>query len=276
MSNVDQALLDSSWLSVRDEVTRQPGVRYAFFAGSLVEGFGNSTSDVDLIVVVDDLADLDLDGDRRDEAQHQFEWSQGVITLRLAADANIDVEYRSTAFMQSIFDEVELLDPSAGSATVLDVKAFQLLNQIRVGIATPGFEAQLRKVSDSVPWPRVTAQMHRFFELMYVAHADDAIGAIKAGDWGTALLASELVLGSAVDALTAAFGHTNPKVKWRFRKLAQLGLPDVATDYASALAWGGEGSDAALAAAKRRLRVAQRFVITATEQMAGRRESVDG
>jgi hypothetical protein len=97
----------------------------------------------------------------------------------------------------------------------------------------------------------------------YAGHAEDAAGAIQAEDAATALLTSRRALGSAMDCLIAALGHTNSKEKWRYRKLADLGRDDLIERCLRLECDADTSPQAILAGARRRLVAAQGLVTEA-------------
>lgn len=260
MTDWTPEMKDAAWDSVSEEVGRQPGLVAAFFAGSLVEGFGNPTSDADLLVLVEDMDALDLDADAPGDAPRQFSYGDIRIAVRPGAGVAVDVEYRSLGRLRDLIDGLRTVDTVQGSPYVLDGAHFQFLHQLRVGDAVEPYGDAVEKLRAEVPWPVVAVQLFRMAEGYYTQYAEDAIGAIRGNDWGAALLTSYDALGSAVDAFTAAHGHTNTKPKWRFRKLEALGRPDVVEKYRSAC--GREITDTASAIdlAKARLRLAQQLL----------------
>jgi hypothetical protein len=251
-------------LRVRHEIQRRAvgtGTAYAFLTGSLVEGFGNANSDIDLIVVgaAPDPSAPAGAVDRR------FDFGDVVVELSHVGEERIDVESWPR-------DRVERLVAAAhglrdGGAGGLDQYAFKLLHQLRVGIPVAGHRA-MEELRFSIPWDDVAERLRRIAEAAYVGHAEDAAGAVKSGDAATAMVTSRSALGCAVDCLVAAHGHTNPQPKWRYRKLAALGLDGTVARCLAAEC--DAGVDGLLAGSKRRLLLAQELVAEAGQYAASR------
>ncbi|MFF4806038.1 nucleotidyltransferase domain-containing protein [Streptomyces sp. NPDC001351] len=200
------------------------GVRTAFVGGSLVEGFGNATSDVDLLVLVDeDVAPESLPLDRSNDfvifGDHRI-WVSEIRGQRL------DIEFRRIEDFEQV--KRRLVDPSAPKD--FNRGWLEFFHHLRIGIPVVRPE-EFEGARDGFPWPVLGRVLVEHFEYDANSSLDDAAGAITAQDTGTALLASRATLGAAVEALLASVGSTNPRVKWRFRKLRQFRQLDLLDRY---------------------------------------------
>lgn len=99
------------------------------------------------------------------------------------------------------------------------------------------------------------------------SQAEDAAGAIMAGDHRTAFLASSGALGAAVDALTAVLGSSKSKSKSCFRKLESLHEYEVLHRYWELSTEPDSSRAAVLERSKKRLLAAQDLLMRVGETL---------
>lgn len=192
-----------------------PDKLFAFISGSLVEGFGNASSDLDVFIVTkDDSRDLPAQG-----SATRFRFEDYAIDVDFQDRRRIDTEvWQLSKIMNAVSSIANCGLDTWVAASTLDEKVIDLAHRIRIGVPVAGDE-EFAATKSGFDWERLRRILcHRFLN-DYNAQAEDAAGAIKANDFGSALIMSRIVLGSALDALLAAHGMTNPKPKWRYRKL---------------------------------------------------------
>jgi hypothetical protein len=241
----------------RQVCDRYRNVDIAFISGSLVEGFGNETSDLDVFV----LSDTAIGS----IAAPALAADLGAFTVDIdfACDIRTDTEIWTVDAVADIAAQIDGCDPMDWRATMrLDKAGLELAHRVRVGeplIAADRF-ARLGALFD---WRRLGAVLAQRFLQDYSESTEDAVGAVKAGDAGAGLLNSRLALGAAADALCAVRGATNGKAKWRLHRLAATS-PEVTDGYLGAeLDCSTEPADL-LRTARNRLRVASDLADTAT------------
>lgn len=249
------------------ELGRQVAAYYspivcAFVSGSLIEGIGNARSDLDVFVVTPH-GDVESAVDAV-----PFTFGEARIDISYAEDIRVDTEVwtiHSIRVAAKQLREVPLDDRAA--MTSMDERRLQLAHRIRIGVPTVHDE-MFRSIQGLFDYARLAFVLCNRFLADYLNDAEDAAGAIGAGDGGTALLTSRAALGSVVDAYLAAHGETNAKPKWRVPKLRRHGDDALLTSYLSHEAQTGIDDDALLGAAKRRLRAANQLAQRTREKIA--------
>jgi hypothetical protein len=239
---------------------RYRNVDIAFISGSLVEGFGNETSDLDVFVLSDTV--IEPVGD----AALSADLGAFAVDIDFAGDIRTDTEIWTVDMVADIAARIGACDPLEWQATMrLDKAGLELAHRIRVGeplVAADRF-AQLRELFG---WGHVGAVLAQRFLQDYNESAEDAVGAVKAADAGAGLLNSRLALGAAADALCAVRGATNGKAKWRLHRLTAT-APEIVDTYLQAeLDRSAEQADL-LRTARQRLRVASDLAGTATSAL---------
>ncbi|SEP48345.1 hypothetical protein [Amycolatopsis saalfeldensis] len=238
----------------------------AFVGGSLIDGLGNSTSDIDVIVLSGDpLNESDLACTVHDEWVSAGDFDVLVSSL---GGRRTDVEIRQVAQIEGIATKLRT-DSGRLVDFYLETDILQLLHSMRIGVPIAGAE-RFTQLRNGFPWENLSWHLLSRAEAEAAAAVEDAVGALDAGDHGTALLASRTAWQAAVDALLVAAGETNPKSKWRVRKIERSGIPGLMDDY---LQWETDPDSsptALLSRARARLYRAQDLLLSAQSEKSGR------
>ncbi|MCP3102416.1 hypothetical protein LZ198_26440 [Myxococcus sp. K15C18031901] len=180
-----------------------------FVCGSLVEGLGNETSDIDLYLVTSrtDITFTSL----RDVA---FAVGPIVCDVRV-------LDGEALERLLSAFEQWERQPRQPRAATGLTEDDRKLLHRLRTGKALHGDE-ELARYQARVP-PSHLAR-HKLDWARYQANTlqIDLAGLNGVSDWVSMLFVAQELLGHAVDGLLAGHGFTNPTRKWRARLLEAL------------------------------------------------------
>jgi hypothetical protein len=199
-----------------------------YLAGSLVRGWGNPSSDIDVYVVVPRPWTGQPDG------LGTVSVAPGAVPVRgFTADGRRwDVEFWTDEQVDALLELVSWESFEAGRArgdalTLHEVAFMQRLGYARV-VRGAGWLA--RRV-DQFDGSAVRAMIgsRALYELDLFT--DDAVGMLAAGDVDSAVLAARCAFGHAVEALLASHGEFNEQPKWRARRMrdvapAELGFAD--------------------------------------------------
>jgi hypothetical protein len=190
----------------------QPAIA-AFLTGSIPAGLANTTSDIDVKVIVD------AEPDRAHRVLTYFE-----------GPAIVDVELTTIDELGSLVDA--LTGPGVTSATAQGdggrvIRAVSEIGRFLSGeplVASDRVDALLARASHDVARRNVA----RAFAVVGIGPARDLAGAVEVGDWATALLASTTLLMHALDAVLGAVGDFYISPKFVFRRLLRAdALPGV-------------------------------------------------
>jgi hypothetical protein len=228
MSTVRARNIPSSLIKIGENAAiRYPDAITVFLSGSLLEGFGNPSSDLDVFVVHSDRSyDLPKEG-------QSIHLGGALVNVDYSDCIRVDTEHW---VKQDIIDVASALsNPMKSELEVFNgppMHSFELAHSIRMGHPISGADA-FRRLFNMFDWDSVCSRLCKSFLATYDDAADDAAGAIEACDAGTALVTSRVAVGAAVDAYLAARGMTNSKPKWRFAKINMLPEREVLADYLS-------------------------------------------
>jgi predicted nucleotidyltransferase len=180
-----------------------------FVCGSVVEGFGNEKSDLDLLLI---------------SARENLPLTSRDATLLMMGRCAIDLRVIRRAAAEELLKRfVDWVDeprqPRSAMAFTHDERLF--LHRLRSGEALAGTE-DFRQLQNKV---RLTdLSRHRLDCAQYMATRIqvDLAGLRGAGDQYSVLFAAQELLGHTVDALLAGYNYSNPHLKWRVRQLSEL------------------------------------------------------
>ncbi|WP_371640720.1 hypothetical protein [Streptomyces virginiae] len=193
-------LLPPSWVCV-------------FEAGSLVRGWGNASSDVDLYVVSDEP--WTSDGASRHSVPLMPTDVLGEETF--VGGMRWDMRYWTLSQVEQVLAKVTW-DVFKQGTVELVLREVQLLDRLTFGAAAGGHEL----LSD---WrARVEASAFRSVLAaralnMADSRVEDAVGQLEAGDLDSAVLSARAAFQFTVDALLASVGECGPGEKWRARRV---------------------------------------------------------
>ncbi|MFC7793982.1 hypothetical protein [Streptomyces cinereoruber] len=187
-----------------------------YAAGSLVRGWGNATSDLDLYVVTEGPARPEGVEDFHPVALSPDRVPVAVPTL---GDRRGDVEYWSADQLGQLLAKVSWEAYREGrdvGATVSQVERDAL---VKLGHAValdgaPWLAERQRTLRESAFGRTIAARSLDLADTF----AEDALGQLGAGDAESALLTAKLAFGYAADALLAHHGEYGTTAKWRSKK----------------------------------------------------------
>jgi hypothetical protein len=187
-----------------------------FISGSVIEGYGNAESDLDLFVVYPEALP---------EVRAEYTATTNLTSLEYVGDWRLDIESWSRSQIIDAarrFRECSADLENWAECIQFTIAELDLAHRINIGIPLynePNF-VELRNEFDAQHFSEI---LRTRFIYYYGVSLEDATGAISSKQYGTALIATRKTLQFAVDALLAAHGETNAKDKWRFFKLEKLG-----------------------------------------------------
>lgn len=184
-----------------------------YLSGSLVEGFGNSTSDLDVMIV----SGLPLD-----DVQCTIRKDFGAIDMILGRNRRIDLEYVDISWFQRPLATIAGLDiPVDFVAERLDEREELFIHRLIKGKALLDNTAyrQLREMVQEKGFRRYMVKrcLHKID-----GAALDLDGLFRKGDGPDALMRLHDVMDLTVDSYRFRHGMTNPLPKWRIRSLSAI------------------------------------------------------
>lgn len=197
-------LLEEYIVKINEEYT-------VYICGSILEGFGNEKSDIDIYVLLDELPD-ELKQEGRIKKN-----KDNVIHNILFDNYRLDIEYWTIDKLRNLQkvlkhfeldgdtielseDEIDFIHRIKYAVPLINAELFELLKQ----------EIDFDKFNKSLLIKQIN---------LYQNSVEDIEGCLESSDFYTAIMTSKLALDRSIDSLLCSKGETNPRVKWRLRKL---------------------------------------------------------
>lgn len=195
-----------------------------FLSGSVIEGYGNAESDIDVFVIYP----TDIPSQRIDLA-----WDTNVISLEYIANRRVDIEHWAKQQAFSVAQRLQDCPPGLdhwSECVKVTQNDIEFAHSVRIGVPLRHKEhfEQLRAAFDYTHLSRILLTRYVYY---YGCALEDASGAIASKQHGAALITSRSTLQYAVDAFLAGKGETNTKDKWRFFKLEKVEDPILMEQY---------------------------------------------
>jgi hypothetical protein len=210
---------------------RQHGVRpddtvAIFISGSLARGWGNQTSDLDVLVISREPYE-GTGGER----SHVVLQPDTLGSEKIYADGRRwDIQYWSRDQVKQLLDKVSwesYEDPTMPWATV-STDEIGMLERLPYAVVVEGddwLEDVRRQLAKSAHRPVLVGMSLR----LAGNFVEDAAGQLESGDVHSAVLATRLAFGHTVDAVQASLGQFGSNwPKWRARRMALVNSPDLA------------------------------------------------
>ncbi|WP_130401878.1 hypothetical protein [Thalassococcus sp. S3] len=193
------------------------------WSGSLLEGFGNETSDIDVYVIADDIT-------HRPGVRSPFFDGADIVSANVVGKTRIDVNYMPSNAVNGAILALNSFDEFDDSRTKFDTEVLEFLHRMSFAVPLNVDEVPQRLRPSK-------AALSNYISATKLDNANsykaDSIGAARKGDLHTAILCERLRIRSLVDVLLAKNSETNTRFeKWRFAKLHRCGETQVYHDLA--------------------------------------------
>lgn len=182
-----------------------------FLSGSIIEGFGNKGSDLDVYIINrEDQHIIPNDIPFKEfpfGTEYTFLGHEILISVMLISENNL---IKHLGKVNSMLERKQI-----GS---LDKKSIELYHRVYNGVPLKG-ETIFREYSVLLNFHNFSQSLHDNRTSYSENRQEDAVGALESGDIYTAFISARISLETAVEALLYLKGETNPSDKWLFRKL---------------------------------------------------------
>jgi hypothetical protein len=199
---------------LRREIPLPAELTCVFLSGSLVSGFANVRSDLDIYVVGGETTPI------ADASLVVVPLSPPTImTLNLFHDdLRWDVEYWQNAQVDQVSERLAGLWDVEPGPDLLSDREIDFLYRLSVAQAVTGDEWLARKKEEVD-----TCRFGQFVALRHFNYADghmeDALGQLESGDTKSAVVTACLAFRHTTEGLLAYYGELAPSEKWRARKM---------------------------------------------------------
>jgi hypothetical protein len=186
------------------EIITAPG-DIVFVSGSLVEGFGNENSDLDLFLVR-------AEGERTEDPRL-------VLSTVGFEGSYVDYEVYNQANMAAISDRINRTDV-ADLRSVWEIPLDRIDLYYRTAVAEPAYNSEgLKLLQQRFDRETVARVLSVWTALRCVWKLQEARESLDAGYAQAALVSAQAAAGYAADSYLATQGEAYPNLKWRYEKI---------------------------------------------------------
>jgi len=211
-------LIEKALKCLQSAVVDFGGVSFSYLAGSLIEGYGNKTSDADVFVVAEEGVQFRSS----DTYGNVSTIIDGVHALNLIEEGiRYDFEAITLKQLREAVEIVNSFDIESEKHLVrMSSSKYDLLHRLRHSVGLMGIE-NYEQFRSGVNWEKF--QLYRVGCLLedYFNLKEDLQGALGSRDYGTAFFLARGLLSLILRAQAALVGCTNPSEKWTYRVLIQ-------------------------------------------------------
>ncbi|MBC1722338.1 hypothetical protein IA817_02575 [Listeria seeligeri] len=187
-----------------------------YAAGSLLEGFGNSKSDIDLFVVANDI-DVNSLCLEYPKANHNMS------CIRRKMVSIFNVSYEQIDFDIEVYEESYInqyiRDLNNGNATSHDSR-YDLLHRLKFGAPLMG-EEKFLKIKEKIDYDQFNVLPSISVSLYYPVKSRDVLGAYEEKAYDTSFYMALRLLEDCIGAYLAIQCETNPNSKWLMKKISR-------------------------------------------------------
>lgn len=186
-----------------------------YLAGSLMEGFGNSTSDIDVYVICNEIPSINID---KNISQSFLQTEQNLVRNVIHKGIRLDFEYWTWKDFNKAIKRLNNINFRTNDYIErLPEDEFDLIHRLKFGkpiVNLEMFNDIYNEISfDNLGRYRVAVENESCQGLL-----EDLQGAYLSKDYGSAFFLSRLFLDRTMTCFLAANGETNPNIKWLYRK----------------------------------------------------------
>jgi hypothetical protein len=203
------------------------GRRAVYLSGSLVRGWGNDTSDLDVYVITVHP----WRGERTASTPVSAEPGSVPVNAFYVGSRRLDVEYWIDSQVDSLLDSLSwaAFDSGKDGAEALTATETSFIQRLSYSQPLEGEEwIRRRRQQFDRSAVRTIVTNRALFELDHLT--EDAVGMRSNGDLDSAVLAARLAFDRAVDALLASHGEIEGQPKWRARRMRAVAPPGLSFD----------------------------------------------
>ncbi|MFJ6384879.1 hypothetical protein ACIQI7_33325 [Kitasatospora sp. NPDC092039] len=185
-----------------------------FQAGSIVRGWGNPSSDIDLFVITGEPWSGSLGG-----APIPFGADEFRAIETYADGTRCDIRYLTDKQIDTVLSKVshQAFESAVGEGVQLDRQETVTLEWLRHGQALENADWLTRRAQELADSAFGSVLVQRGLNYSDT-RVEDAVGQMAIGDLESAVLSARVALEYAVDALLASHAEYGQNAKWRARR----------------------------------------------------------
>ncbi|WLQ32821.1 hypothetical protein P8A18_04865 [Streptomyces castrisilvae] len=189
--------------------------RSVYISGSLVRGWGNALSDVDIYVITEE----DYRSETAVYVQVPLEPDTLPVEIKYVDGRRWDIEYWRTDQIQQVISKVDwsVLEGTQEVGRRLSTDELDFLERLSYAYPLTGADwlgSRQKQLADSGLRSVMVARALNSVD----TYTQDVVGQLEAGDVESSVLSVKIAFGYAMDALLAFEGEYGQNAKWRARR----------------------------------------------------------
>lgn len=191
---------------------------YVYVSGSLMEGFGNQTSDVDVYVICNVIPeDFSIGYDNSGES---YLWEGKTLVRNLIHEqVRFDFEYWTLKDFNNAVRQLQEFDINKiNHIERISDSDIVLLHRLKYARPLINIEGFLEFYS-TIPFENLGFYQAVTLSERFTSFVEDIQGALLSEDFGSAFFMVRRLVELATVSHLAIHGETNPNLKWMYRKL---------------------------------------------------------
>ncbi|MBD3861252.1 hypothetical protein IEE86_16115 [Bacillus sp. 28A-2] len=193
-----------------------------YTAGSIMEGFGNENSDVDVYIICDLGAISNEFAGGYKEGEISIIEENTIVYNTIIGDTRYDFEYWDWKEVNKIVEKLNNFNFGTDQyKDRLSKSEIDFIHRLKYGnpvINKNSFASFIKNiVFDNLGYIQVIVHSEQ-----YDGYLEDIEGALLSNDFGTSYVISKLLLETSVTSFLSVHGETNPSRKWLYRKLERF------------------------------------------------------
>lgn len=201
-------------------IVENTNIIYAYLAGSIMEGFGNDSSDIDVFVICKNLDELKLL--KQVPSETILEVGDTIVRNITVDSIRYDFEYYTIENFESTVRKINKLNFNTDKhIEILSNNSIDLIHRLKFANPIVNIE-EFNEFKKNIKFKNLNKYLVVKIMEKYDGYLEDLEGALSSKDWGTAYTLIKLILKTGMNAYLASYGETNPGEKWIYRKLLRF------------------------------------------------------
>ncbi|MGN9167104.1 hypothetical protein DX902_09355 [Paenibacillus jamilae] len=218
LTQVDDAI--SKYSYVMDQLAWIDSRTLVYLAGSVFEGFGNASSDIDVFVITDTMPKIDsLLSQTEGLDPIVLSVNQFIVHNFVHDSVRFDFTYLTNEFFNSLLAKLEHFEVRSEEYPIsFNADELDLLHRLKYATFLTCPQEMVERLR-MLPFRSLDLYIALSESTNYTNIIEDIQGAYQSGDYGTAFFRTRHLLDASMTAFLAVNGESNPRLKWLFRKL---------------------------------------------------------
>ncbi|GMQ59552.1 hypothetical protein AN1V17_39490 [Vallitalea sediminicola] len=187
---------------------------FAYISGSLTEGFGNATSDIDVFIIYDNRDKFKI----VQETSSVIKSENSIINNFIYQGIRFDIEYLSLNHFNRIISKLNNINFKTDEHIFFEEDILDFIHRL-INAMPIANEEKFVKIKSNINFENLKIYQAINHSRAFADGIEDIRGATISKDFGTAFFRTRKMIDICLNGFLCIQGETNPKSKWIYRKL---------------------------------------------------------